>query len=256
MDNWTTLEKELNYYGIDIVKGKRCKFKDKNGVVNIHGIIKSIKILNKYIKDQKEILLSLWQKLESLLEQTNSNNLLCDPKMINLFIHSLKDLSKYLLCFEGMENSRFFYVIENALSRDIKSFNKNQVKNLPDYKITIDWTTRLIQRLLYIRKLLIFVSLGQRGIAKNIAKEARGISGPWANLDLPMEERSYPFEDDELQGRDKDKERQRRYTKSLENYNKPGVGEGHYWREIRNEPFSWYDRTDEDPYPHRDFLSY
>ena len=256
MDNWLILTKELNYYGIDLIKGKRCRFRDSKGNVNTCGIIKSIKILNKYIKEQKKVLLSSWEDLEKLLDKKDNEDSLCDTKMVNLFIHSLKDLSKYLLCFEGMEQSRFFYIIENVLNRDIQSFNKNQINTLPDYKIIIDWTTRLIQRLLYIRKLLIFVSLGQRGIAKNVAKEARGISGPWANLDLPMEERAYPFEDEELTGRDKDKERQRRYTKGMENYHEPGVGEGHYWREIRNEPFSWWDRADEDPYPHRALLNY
>ena len=178
MDNWLILTKELNYYGIDLIKGKRCRFRDSKGNVNTCGIIKSIKILNKYIKEQKKVLLSSWEDLEKLLDKKDNEDSLCDTKMVNLFIHSLKDLSKYLLCFEGMEQSRFFYIIENVLNRDIQSFNKNQINTLPDYKIIIDWTTRLIQRLLYIRKLLIFVSLGQRGIAKNVAKEARGISGP------------------------------------------------------------------------------
>jgi len=32
------------------------------------------------------------------------------------------------------------------------------------------------------------------------------------------------------------------------------ITEGYYWREIRNEPFSWYNRADDSPYPQRDTL--
>jgi len=40
------------------------------------------------------------------------------------------------------------------------------------------------------------------------------------------------------------------------NYNNDGrVGEGFYWRELRNEPFDWADRDWEDPYPSRHLLS-
>ena len=108
---------------------------------------------------------------------------------------------------------------------------------------------------MYIGRLLKYAFRGKNKIAEqDIVKLARGISGPWAHLDLPMEERVFDFGDDEMRGRVKSRQRQRRYRKSMENYHSPGVGEGHYWREIRNEPFSWYDRESEDPYPHRNVL--
>ena len=37
--------------------------------------------------------------------------------------------------------------------------------------------------------------------------------------------------------------------KSLRNsHNNDFVGEGHNWREVRNEPYSWSNRKDESPY--------
>ncbi|MCD6436255.1 MAG: hypothetical protein J7L15_07685, partial [Clostridiales bacterium] len=109
---------------------------------------------------------------------------------------------------------------------------------------------RLICRMQYVKKLLKFSSLGQKEINKKEIKIAKGISGPWANLDLPMEERVFDFGNEEMGGRVKDKQHQRRYMKSLRNkHNNNLVGEGHYWREIRNEPYSWNNRKDESPYP-------
>ncbi|MFW6173100.1 MAG: hypothetical protein ACOC5T_05090, partial [Elusimicrobiota bacterium] len=73
-------------------------------------------------------------------------------------------------------------------------------------------------------------------------------------LDLPMEERVFKWRDieDEVRGRERGKEKQRRYRQGFENYNNDGrVGEGYYWREMRNEPYSWYDRGTSSPYKSR-----
>jgi len=172
---------------------------------------------------------------------------------------------KYLLCFEGAEQSEYYKAVSTSLNRDISTFGRRQVYSLSDYKITIDWISRVISRLLYVSNLLAFASMGPKRVAKYDIKTAKGISydiktakgisGPWAHLDLPMEERVFPF-GDEVQNREKSKLQQRRFRKGLENYNNDGrVGEGHYWRELRNEPFSWFDRGSEDPYPSRSMLS-
>ena len=255
MDNWVILKKELSYYGFKLLENKKCSFIDENGNVKKCGVLSAIKKITKDIKEQKKLLFSLWQDvLKLLLEEKNDDIFYCDEKNKQLFLFSLKDLSKYLLCFEELDNSIFSNTISDSLNKDINSFTKSQIINLPDYKISIDWVTRLIQRLLYIRKILSYITKDKMEIIKLITKEARGISGPWSNLDLPMEERTYNFEEEELSGRSKDKKRQRRYTKSLRNYHSEGVGEGHYFREMRNEPFSWYERDWEDPYKHRSIL--
>jgi hypothetical protein len=256
MDHWTILQKELNYYGINIVSGKKCQLYNEQGNLVTQNVIKTTKQVVSEIKRQKKILLLLWQNVIKLLKEKSLDSFLaCDENLINLFIFSLKDMSKFLLCFEGERYIDFNNSINNALNRDIKDFNKKQILRLPDYKISIDWTHRYIHRLMYIVKLLYFASAGQKSIIKYIIKTARGIAGPWSNLDLPMLERRWPFDDDYMFGETRDKENQRRYRKSLENYHTEGVGEGHYWREIRNEPFSWDDRATEDPYPHRSLLN-
>ena len=218
--------------------------------------IKTIRMLRKSISNHKRILASLWDNAcEVLEEEYEIEEQFHDENMKKLFIFTLKDMSKFLLIFEELQGSYISRAVESALSRDINSFSSEQISELIDYKISIDWIHRTIQRLYYICSLLAFASLGKNKVSQYNVKTAKGISGPWANLDLPMLERAYPFEQEESHGRMKDKEKQRRYRKGLENYNNDGrCGEGHYWRELRNEPYSWYDNDSESPYPHRNLL--
>ena len=254
MDNFNILKKELSYYGINLTEDLNCKI-CSNGQTKIQSLKRTRDQVKRKIESHRRILLSLWDEVMALLKISENRDFLIDDKMMNLFIFSLKDLSKFLLCFEGMEKSEFYRGIEDSLNRDILEFSKEQIYRLPDYKISIDWAYRLICRLIYINKLLYIVENPKKSSSKNTIKTARSISGPWANLDLPLEERVYPFEGS-VQEREKDKKRQRRYTKGFKDYNGAGgVSEGHYWREIRNEPFLWENRSWDSPYPSRHMLS-
>ena len=256
MDTWELLRKELSYYGIRLVSNKKCQIVSEDGEI-VQGIIKSLKQVNNSIKKQKSVLSSIWDEIHSLLHKECPDNIPIDEKMERLFIFSLKDLSKFLLCFEEMDESNFQTCIEESLNRDIRAFNKNQIYKLPDYKIMVDWVHRTISRLIYVSKLLSFAALGKRKVSEYDFKVAsgRGVTGPFANLDLPMEERMFPF-GQEAESRVRAKRRQRRYEKGLESYNNDGrVAEGHYWREPRNEPFKWSDRAHDDPYSRRALLN-
>jgi len=255
MDTWEILKKELDYYGVRLLEHGKCQIHNDTESPKIQGVIKTARQISKSINKKIEIFSSLWKELVEILNREDApDKKIIDERIIKLFIFSLKDLSKFLLCFEELDGSEFEIAISNSLNKDIKFFSKEQIYSVSDYKISIDWAHRLISRLIYIRKLLIFASCGRKKIAEYDIKMAKGISGPWAHLDLPMQERVFPF-GGELHARDTQKKRQRRYRKGLENYNKPGVGEGHYWRELRNEPFSWADRGHDDPYPSRSMLS-
>lgn len=255
MDTWKILSKELNYYGIRLIDNTKCQICDENGDIKVQGVIKTIRILNNYVRHQKKLLLKLWNEVVETLEQEQPVAEMIDENMSKLFIFSLKDFAKYLLCFDGYEKSKYNNAISLALTRDIKTFSKDQIYSIPEYKISIDWITRNICRLLYISKLLAFACMGKNRVSQYDLKTAKGIAGPWSRLELPIEERMFPFGHG-LKEREKGKQKQRRYTKGLQNYNNsPQVGEGHYWRELRNEPFSWFDRNFEDPYPSRHLLS-
>ena len=257
IDTWTLLNKELTYYGFRLTNDRKCQLIVNERIIT-QGVIRTIRQINTTVKKQKNILFSLWKEIVELLAKENqpsSDQLLIDEKMVDLFIFSLKDLSKFLLCFEECDEGVFQLYIDEALNKDISSFSKEQIYKLPDYKITIDWVFRTITRLLYIKKLLYFSTLGSKKIGEYDVKIAAGVAGPWSRLELPLEERAFPF-GKEVESRERAKQKQRRYRKGLDNYG-PGdfVASGHYWRELRNEPFAWSDRNFDDPYPGRHYLS-
>jgi len=255
MDTWILLGKELNYYGIRLIDNKKCQIIDDNGDTKVQGVIRTIRLLNNYAQKQKEMLLSLWNEVVDTLQGVSPAPEIVDDNIINLFIFSLKDFAQYLLCFDGIEKTKYHTAISMALTRDVKTFNRQQIYSIPDYKISIDWITRNISRLLYISKLLALACMGKNRVAKFEIKTATGIAGPWTRLELPLLERVFPFGHG-IDERTKGKQKQRRYTQGLQAYNNDGrVGEGFMWRELRNEPFSWADREYEDPYPSRSLLS-
>ena len=257
LDTWIILNKELNHFNVCLIGHKKCQFYDSSGEIHTFSIHKAINHIKKGNKENIKLFASLWKDIEELLNKSPIDSNCYDSNLKRLFIFSLKDLYKLLSIFEEIKNSSLEKGIENALNKDINYYDKSQIEKLSDYKISIDWIFRTISRYQYIINLLKFASIGRKQILTYNIKLARGVSGPWSNLDLPMEERVYSYESEDmrgLRGRSRDKRYQRRYQKGLDNYAGPNVGEGHYWRELRNEPFSWYNRSSDSPYPGRNAL--
>ena len=253
-ETWEILEKELMFHGFRLLGNQRCQFTHSNKKEIESTIKAAIQFVNIQIKENKKLFSELWSDAASLLSTASTELKYVSEPSVNLFVYSLEGLGQLLSCFNDLENTELSKAINIALQKDINNFDNNQINKLPNYKISIDWIHRLISHLIYLRSLLQFASYGPRNVNSIKIKTARSVSGPWANLDLGMRERVYGWweEADNFRGRDRDIRNQARYKKGLQAYNNNGsVGEGHYWREQRNEPFSWYDRNEEDPYPHR-----
>lgn len=263
---WETLSRELAYHRIKLIDEKSCLI-NYNGKDYTLPISKAIKFINKQIQSNIKVFEEIWMELSHALCQPCS----CmsgpvDIRLANLFCESIKDLCVFSRALSE-DSPRFRqFLFEKGIAKSLKiaclkdllSFSPEIITVVPDFKIAISWTFRKNCTLDYITHLLMFAAKGQQYVCGKTIKTARGISGPWANLDLPTAERCFPWSDieEEVRGRERDKERQRRYTKGLENYNNYGkVGEGYYWRELRNEPFSWYNKDSDSPYPGRNTLS-
>ncbi|HUS49402.1 MAG TPA: hypothetical protein VMZ91_04520, partial [Candidatus Paceibacterota bacterium] len=144
MNTWLILKKEISYYGIRLINDRECQLYDSKGSLQTQGIIKTLRQFKGEIKKQKKLFSSLWKEVVSLLIPENVNDeVLYDDNMKNLFIFSLKDLYKFILCFEDLDGSELSEKISSFLNRDINSFTKEQIQKLPDYKISIDWVHRL-----------------------------------------------------------------------------------------------------------------
>jgi len=133
MDTWALLCKELEFHGITLLNHTKCQMCDENGKVSTQGVMGVIRDVNKSIKEQKRILLMLWNEVVSLLSERQHCSPMLDEKMVNLFLFSLKDMIKFLLCFEGAEKSKYYQVVSQCLNRDINSFDRHLVHILPSF---------------------------------------------------------------------------------------------------------------------------
>jgi hypothetical protein len=221
-------------------------------------------MFGKEIKSNMELFFDVWKHIFSLLRvQSPKRDKPEDIRLKKLFVYSLKSLlslaeltiSNCNSCPKGMNN--VVIVIKIALTKTIYDFSPEIISAIPECLFALDWIFRRCSIISYLSRLLL-LSKNPQNLQQNInIKLARGVSGPWANLDIPMLERVFEWKDiaGEVSGRDRDLRKQRRYRMGFENYNDQRIGEGFFWREIKNEPFSWYDRATEDPYPHRSTLT-
>lgn len=265
-DTWDILVRELAVFGIRLVGGGNCQFL-YNGKLVTAPLQKKISLTRKEMKNNEELFADLWQDALVLLQQpATTAESPVDDKLARLFSQSLKGLHEFSDYFvkdfhclkKGVDEEELVETLRASLDKDINDFAKAVVSGIPDYWIAIEWVWRRISRQHYLCTILKFAMRGRNYVSQKRLVEAAGVSGPWSNLNLPMKEREFQWSEieEEMQGKQKDIRNQRRYRMGLENYNNDGrVGEGFYWREIRNEPYLWSDRSTESPYAGRSLLN-
>jgi len=258
MDNWNYLKKELACNGIFIINNKYCKDSLGNKKKNTQCLAKQ----TSNFKENCRLFKELWDDVNQVLLQEGSNTI--DSNGSRYFVLCVKDLYDLLDCFEEASETELKINFKKFLMRDVNSFTSKAVYNISNYKMSIDWVFRSIVKHRFVMSMLKMTLLGEDKVNsfsetdKNGLKTA-AISGPWANLDLPMGERMYSWADEaeSINDDQKGKQAQRRYRKGLINYNKledPEEGDFWVWYEGKNAPFLWTERNSEDPYPHRNLL--
>ena len=164
-----------------------------------------------------------------------------------LFLNAVK--KTYLFCNVFQELHDHKNVIEQLLDSDILSADDHLVNSFVHEYITIHSLHRLILNEVYRQKLIRRISI--------LTKKAQ-ISGPWANLDLPMQERKWSWdegEDEYFKNRSDAKKSQVRYNPEEAGGSvNPKTGFYYVWQELRNAPYLFDDREDESPYPGRNSL--
>lgn len=263
-DIWTTLEKELAINGIELIDNKICRVLENNKL-RTKSLLLHIKDVDREISRNRLALEETLENMNALIQEADHDNNIhyLDIKTQNLFVHSIKSLSlalrtyleKYNFKYKELTVADMYRQVRLFLNKDSASLGKHVILGIPDYKLTMDWLVRNLNKLSYIKRLLLIAMKGQNRIEKYFVKIARGVQGPWANLDLPMEERAFEWKDieEEVRGRDRDIRKQRRYRMGLDGYNdySKKAGEGFYWVEMNNEPYLWSDRATNSPYPGR-----
>ena len=263
MSNRDLLIKELDKYGITIISDTECSFsigdrKFKSKIVSKIYLLKKDHIYN--TKIIRQLLLEVVNLLNSDSRMSEVKNRTINDKNLNISVDALYgiwDLAKLLNYCQDyksfIKKHDICSILRKIFDKDVLCFPYETINCIANYRIALDWVYRLNKKTEYIASLLSLLLEGNEKIENAIIiKIAKGVQGPWGNLDLPMEERVFNWDDvsGETYGRDRDKRMQQRYLMGYDTYNKSGkVGEGFYWRELRNEPFAWKDRYEDSPYP-------
>lgn len=214
-------------------------------------LVDALAFFKESITSNKKLLLVLWQELQEIIKlPTGGGNV--DEYLVRLFLPAIDSLYRLSLCFDKLHNNGVVADLYNILCMDSASISSRFMIKIFEYKLGIEWLHHLILKELYIISLLKEYKK-QMLLPKEII--ATGTGGPWANLDHPMDERVYEWDDidEEITGRMKDRQNQPRYHLGLENYNSPRINEGFYWEEVRRFPYD-FDDEDDNPYPHRNLL--
>jgi len=240
------IEQELIIQGIRPLGDKLYHWRDQK--ISLKQLDDSLSFL---ISKNKKTQLTLWIELSEVIKKRETGD--SDKDMSKMFIPALKGLYLLSCNFDSLRENGICDVLKAATLSDVNDFSRLVMNRVIEFRLSIDWLHHLIRSDMYLRFLL-------KAYNKSRLNEyvvAGGVSGPWANLDLPMQERVFKWDEieEETAGRGRDKRNQRRYTMGLENY---GTGdhspnEGFVWRELRNEPYE-FDDASNNPYPHRNTL--
>lgn len=203
-------------------------------------------------KKHKTLLFRLWTELAEQVSKRESGEsclLTC-----SIFVPAIQSLYALANSFPELQKNGVASSLKDALQQDSSSFSRLVMSKVVDFRLAIDWMHHLVRRDIYLRKL---VSYYIQEMKKQQTAVAGASTGPWSNVDLPMNERVVPWEDmqEDIEETTKDKQNQSRYRMGLENYGNGDFSsnEGFVFREFRNEPYSFED-DDSNPYPHRNTL--
>lgn len=250
------LTKELKVHGIEPQSDGRCTVEGKSNTM--HGCLK---MLYERIDENKKLIIELWKSLQA--ETGNRSEGADDSEYVSLFISAVESLYDLSLRFSELKEIGVTDSLKSLLNSDSRSFSNITMSRIVDFRLAIEWLDYLLRRDSYLCAMLKYYRFLNR---QGKSVEARGVAGPWSNVDLSMGERVVEWADieDDINATDLAKKRQNRYKAGYEGY---GGGDaslfpspGHYWREMNNEPYSLSgsvsgDATSKDsPYKQRKLL--
>lgn len=192
--------------------------------------------IRKGIKEIKEILWSLWHDLSSLSSVIASSSAGNNGSIGNiLFLHNLKKTYLLSLSFTGLKDVS--KSLSNVFDLDLVNVHENLISkfNLLSTKIRLIHHLVMLEiyRLQLVNKYMKLVKTAQ-------------VAGPWANVDLPMKERMWEWDEDgeeEYFGlREKARKEQVRYNPETVN------GFYYIWQDRNRDPYRFEDMLTDSPY--------
>lgn len=244
IDDTELLKIELDAFEIrKNADGYRIQVGDEE--VNVPSLKSGLEVLHQGTNEIKQHLSESWKELSCISSRISASSGTNRGSINNIiFLHAVKKSADLARRFTQL--SKDCKAIEAILDMDISSIEDHFIKHFNAEFIKIQSLHTLVITEIYKQQLI------KKYLS--VTKQAQ-ISGPWANLDLPIKERVWEWSDGEEEyfgNREDSRKSQQRY-----NPEDATSESGFYyvWQDRNRDPFLFEDREEESPYPSRRQLS-
>jgi len=239
VDDSDLLRLELRAF--DIVKhaeGYKVKIGDEHVILsNLKHTLSALQAASQELIDH---ISHSWIELDKIASRIVSGQGKNTGSLDNLiFLNSAKKAFQLASIFTDLAPIQ--QTLHNMMDLDIQSVDDHLIRHFNTECLEIQSLHRLIMVELYRQKLVKHLML--------ITKQAQ-ISGPWANLDLPMKERIWEWDEGEeeyFDSRRRSRREQIRYNP--ENATKSGFY--YVWQDLTRDPYLFEDMKKDSPYKSR-----
>ena len=240
IDGLDLLRIELKACGI-LRNGNGFSLEIGDEIVQRPSLSACLDTVNQAILELKYHISDRWQELSSIADKISSDYGRNTGSLDNLiFLNSVKH--SFSLSRQFSDLIHVSESILGVLESDIASVDSNLVKHFNVEYLRIKCSHKLIMNELYRIKLL--------NRYMKLTKSA-GISGPWSNLELPIEERVWEWDEDYFQEREKDKRSQIRYNPE----EAASTGAYYVWVDQTRDPYAFTDLQKDSPYKSRSTMT-
>lgn len=230
----------MQVHGIKCDNG-RCICSVGDEKVETSSLSECLSKLSDGLSEIKSDLWSNWQKISELAERIYGDKSGNDGSIHNLFfLNSVKKI--YLLSKSFTDLSNIHPILYRLFNIDVADVAPELISQFNTLYLKIKLEHILILGEIYKVKLV--------KKYMQITKTAQSVSGPWANLDLPMKERVWEWEGEDEEyfaERTKSKQGQIRYNPE---YNK--MGYYFVWVDQNRDPYTF--ESNDSPYQSRNIL--
>lgn len=201
-------------------------------------------LIDSGIAELKQHLLETWHDLQHIAQKMLREDGQNGGSIDNLlFLSAIKKSFELSSLFSDLKP--ISQTIRQLLDTDIASSDNRLILHFNDDYLRIQCLHKMVMIEIYRKQLI------RRYMV--MTKQAQ-ISGPWANLDLPKEERVWEWDEGEEEyfaNRQKSRREQIRYNP--ENQTKSGFY--YVWQDLNRDPYRFEDMKEDSPYKSRHLLT-
>lgn len=242
IDPTDILKMELGALGVIRKQPRGYRLSIGDETINVETLEECTDLIQEGLTELKNVLWQKWQDLAHLAIVISGSAGENSGDLSNsLFLYAVKKAYYLSTLFSDLNPVQ--EELRKLLYSDVAFINEDLVRRFNSLYLQVRLTHYLVMYEIYRLKLI--------GRYLRLSKTAQ-VSGPWANLDLPMKERVWDWDEEEEYQieRAKAKKNQVRYNPETDKY-----GFYYVWQDLRRDPYRFTDMRENAPYKSRHLLT-